>query len=167
MGLEIAQDLKELHIDEAQVLVPCGGGGLTSGIALALEADLPGAQVRPVEPEGFDDVARSLKSGQIERNSQMSGNICDAIITPAPGDLTFPLLHRLCGPGLTVTEEQALGAVAQAFLRLKLTAEPGGAVALAAALDASAPISGDTIVAVISGGNIDAPMFQRALETLS
>ncbi|WP_261368192.1 threonine ammonia-lyase [Pseudosulfitobacter koreensis] len=167
VGLEIAQDANAMGIETADVLVCCGGGGLTSGIALALEADAPGLRARPVEPEGFDDVKRSLESGKIQRNAQTSGNICDAIITPAPGELTFPIMHRLCGPGLAVTEDEALRAVAQAFLRLKLVAEPGGAVALAAALSHKEQIEGDDVFVVISGGNVDAPMFARALNTLS
>ena len=165
-GLEIAEQAAEVGISRAEVLVCCGGGGLTSGIALALEADAPQMRVRPVEPEGFDDVARSLASGKIERNPQISGNICDAIITPQPGDLTFPVLNRLCGPGLAVSEKDALRAVAQAFLRLKVVAEPGGAVALAAALFHGDQIEGDDVIVTISGGNVDPEMFTRALTTL-
>lgn len=162
-GLEIAAQAAELGITDADVLVCCGGGGLTSGIALALEADAPGLRARPVEPEGFDDVKRSLAAGAIQRNNQMGGNICDAIVTPQPGNLTFPIMHRLCGPGIAVSEEDALHAMAEAFLRLKLVAEPGGAVALAAALYHSDEIEGDTVIAVISGGNVDPVMFARAL----
>lgn len=165
-GLEIAQQAQELGVERATVLVCCGGGGLTSGIALALEADAPGMTVRPVEPDGFDDVKRSLVSGKIEHNTQSSGNICDAIITPQAGDLTFPIMHRLCGPGLSVSEDDALRAVALAFLRLKLVAEPGGAVALAAALFHGDTITDDDVIVTISGGNIDPPMFERALRTL-
>lgn len=166
-GLEIAQQAAENGITEADVIVCCGGGGLTSGIALALEAEAPGLRVRPVEPKGFDDVARSLRSGGIERNNAMSGNICDAIITPQPGDITFPILRRLCGPGLTVSEDEALQAMAHAFARLKLVAEPGGAVALAAALFRKDQIEGEDVIVTISGGNVDAPMFARALESLT
>ena len=165
-GLEIAEDANALGIKEADVLVCCGGGGLTSGIALACEAEAPTLRVRPVEPEGFDDVARSLRSGGIERNNATSGNICDAIITPQPGDLTFPILNRLCGPGLTISEDEALQAMAHAFLRLKLVAEPGGAAALAAALFHSDEIEGDAVIVTISGGNVDPDMFQRALASL-
>ncbi len=165
-GLEIAAQAQAEGIDAAEVLVCCGGGGLTSGIALALEADAPQFKVRPVEPEGFDDVRRSLASGGIERNNQISGNICDAIITPQPGDITFPIMHRLCGPGLAVTEDEALQAAAQAFLRLKLVAEPGGAVALAAALYRGTHLNTDTVIVTISGGNVDPAMFARALTTL-
>lgn len=165
-GLEIAADAKELQIDEADVLVCCGGGGLTSGIALACEADHPGLRVRPVEPDGFDDVKRSLAAGAIQRNNAMSGNICDAIITPQPGDLTFPIMQRLCGPGLSISEDEALRAMAIAFQRLKLVAEPGGAAALAAALFRKDEIETDTVIVTISGGNVDAAMFAKALETL-
>lgn len=162
-GLEIAAQAAELGVTDADVLVCCGGGGLTSGIAMALEADAPGLRARPVEPEGFDDVKRSLAAGAIQRNNQMGGNICDAIVTPQPGNLTFPIMHRLCGPGIAVSEEDALHAMAEAFLRLKLVAEPGGAVALAAALYHGDEIEGDTVIAVISGGNVDPAMFARAL----
>ena len=163
VGLEIAAQAKAQGIREARVLVPCGGGGLSSGIALALDADAPGFGVHTVEPDGFDDVARSLASGRIERNAQRSGSICDAIVTPSPGDLTFPILKRLCGPGLSVPEPDCLRAMAAAFNRLKIVAEPGGAVALAAALYHSDQIDCDTVIAVVSGGNVDAPIFADAL----
>ena len=166
-GLEIAEQASAVGVVSADVIVCCGGGGLTSGIALALEAEAPGLRVRPAEPEGFDDVARSLRSGGIERNNAVSGNICDAIITPQPGNLTFPIMHRLCGPGLVVTEDEALQAVAQAFLRLKVVAEPGGAVALAAASCRQDQIEGDDVIVTISGGNVDPDLFQRALDTLA
>ncbi|MEM6578691.1 MAG: threonine/serine dehydratase [Pseudomonadota bacterium] len=164
-GLEIAEDAAAMGIDEAEVLVCCGGGGLSSGIALACEADAPGFRVRPVEPEGFDDVKRSLLSGHIETNNRQAGNICDAILTPAPGEITFPILHRLCGPGLAVSEDEALRAMVHAFAHLKLVAEPGGAVALAAALYRAEELESDTVICTISGGNVDADLFVRALNT--
>jgi threonine dehydratase len=166
VGLEIAEDARALGIETADVLVCCGGGGLTSGIALALEAEAKGLRARPVEPEGFDDTARSLASGRIERNTRLSGSLCDAIITPQPGNLTFPIMARLCGPGLVVTEEEALRAMAHAFQRLKLVAEPGGAVALAAALFHGHEIEGEAVIATISGGNVDAATFRDALGLL-
>ncbi|MDG1352106.1 MAG: threonine/serine dehydratase [Sulfitobacter sp.] len=165
-GLEIAQDANALGIKNADVLVCCGGGGLTAGVALALEADAPTLRARPAEPQGFDDVARSLASGTIKRNAALSGNICDAIITPQPGDLTFPIMQRLCGSGLAVSEQEVLRAMAHAFLRLKIVAEPGGAAALAAALFHGDEIEGDDVIVTVSGGNVDPAMFARALETL-
>ncbi len=165
-GLEIAEQAAEAGITRADVIVCCGGGGLTSGIALALEADAPGLRARPAEPEGFDDVTRSLAAGRILRNPTLSGSICDAIITPQPGDITFPILNTLAGPGLGVSDAQALRAMAHAFNRLKLVAEPGGAVALAAALFCGDQIEGDDVIVTISGGNVDADVFARALATL-
>ena len=162
-GLEIAQQAAELGVETADVLVCCGGGGLTSGIALALAAHAPGLTTRPCEPEGFDDVARSLVSGGIARNNRTSGSICDAIITPAPGKITFPILKENCGAGLVVSDDECLHAIAAAFARLKITAEPGGAAALAAALFRKDQINGDTVIAVLTGGNIDPAMHTRAL----
>ncbi len=165
-GLEIAQQARAAGVTEADVLVCCGGGGLTSGIALALEAEARGLRARPVEPQGFDDTARSLAAGEILSNPAMSGSICDAIVTPRPGDLTFPIMQRLCGPGLAVSDTEALQAMAQAFLRLKLVLEPGGAVALAAALFRRDQIEGDAVIVVASGGNVDTEMYRQAMATL-
>ena len=162
-GLEIAEQAAELGITDADVLVCCGGGGLTSGIALALEQDAPNMRVRPVEPKGFDDVCRSLISGKIERNPTTLGSLCDAIVTLSPGQLTFPIMQRLCHAGITVTEEQALHAMQLAHDRLKITIEPGGAVALAAALFHGDQASSDCVIAVASGGNVDRDVFERAL----
>lgn len=162
-GLEIAEDVNALGITDADTLVCCGGGGLTSGIALALAADAPTLKVRPCEPENFDDVTRSLISGKIETNAQVSGSICDAIITPSPGDITFPILQEHCGAGIVVTEDECLRAMGLAFERLRIVVEPGGAAALAAALFHNTP---DTVIAVATGGNVDKDMFQRALDTL-
>ncbi len=166
-GLEIAEDMNALGITDADVAVCCGGGGLTSGIALALAADAPGLRVRPVEPEGFDDVTRSLASGKIERNARTSGSLCDAIITPQPGEITFPIMQAHCGPGVVVTEEECLRAVGLAFERLKIVVEPGGAAALAAALFHPDAFEGDAIIAVATGGNVDPDVFAKALETLN
>lgn len=164
VGLELAPQVAAFGVEKADVLVCCGGGGLTSGIALALEKHAPDLRARPCEPDGFDDVKRSLASGQIQNNNASSGNICDAILTPQPGEITFPILQRLCGPGLSVSEDEALKAMALAFLRLKIVLEPGGAVALASALFRKDEIEGDDVVVVASGGNADPEVFTKALE---
>ena len=162
VGLEIAEQAAAARIAAADVITCCGGGGLTSGIALALEAHAPGLRVRPAEPAGFDDTARSLASGRIERNATLGGSICDAIITPQPGQITFPILKRLCGPGLVVSDDEALRAMALAFAHLRIVVEPGGAVALAAALFRSdLP---DTVICTASGGNVAPAIFQTALK---
>ncbi len=167
VGLEIAAQARDEGIGAAEVLVNCGGGGLTAGIALALEAEAPEMLVRTCEPEGFDDAARSLAAGRIVANAVQGGSICDAIVTPEPGAITFPVMQRLCGAGLVVTDAEALQAMALAFQRLKIVLEPGGAVSLAAALFHGDGIAADTVIAVTTGGNVDAAMFARALETLA
>ncbi|MCX7288539.1 MAG: threonine/serine dehydratase [Rhodobacterales bacterium] len=160
-GFEIAAQAADAGVTSGDVLVCCGGGGLASGIALALEDRAPGLRVRTVEPVGFDDMARSLATGSRVRNAALQGSICDAILTPTPGALTFPILQRLAGPGLVVTDDQALQAVALAFTHLRIVLEPGGAVALAAAL--FAPDLPDTVIAVATGGNVDPATFAMAL----
>ncbi len=161
VGLEIAAQAAGAGVTQADVITCCGGGGLTAGIALALEARAPGLRVRPAEPAGFDDTARSLISGQRERNAAPAGSLCDAIVTPSPGEITFPILQRLCGPGLVVTDDEALRAMALAFTHLRIVVEPGGAVALAAALFRDdLP---DTVICTASGGNVDPGLFADVL----
>lgn len=164
-GLEIAEQVSEHGISpEAEVLVCCGGGGFASGIALALEAEAPAMRVRPVEPAGFDDFTRSLAAGERLSNANTSGSICDAIISPTPGEITFPIMQRLAGPGIVVSDDEALQAMALAFRYLKVVAEPGGAVALAAALFHGDEITDGDVVATISGANVDAELFETALQ---
>lgn len=162
VGLEIAEQAAEAGVDSADVLVCCGGGGLSAGVALALADRAPGLRVRTCEPAGFDDMARSLASGRAERNAAATGSICDAILTPTPGRMTLPVLSRLAGPGLAVSDEQALKAMVLAFTHLRIVLEPGGAVALAAALFAAdLP---DTVIAVATGGNVAPDLFARAMD---
>jgi len=130
---------------------------------MALAEVAPGFTVRPCEPEGFDDTARSLASGERETNNAMGGSICDAIVTPRPGEITFPIMQNLCGSGLVVSDTEALQAMSLAFQRLKIVLEPGGAVALAAALFHGDEITGDAVIAIASGGNVDANTFMTAL----
>ncbi len=162
VGLEIASQAAEVGITEAEVLVCCGGGGLSAGIALALAARAPAMRVRTAEPAGFDDMARSLAAGARLANPAATGSVCDAILTPSPGVLSFPILQQLAGPGLVVSDDQALRAMVLAFSHLGLVVEPGGAVALAAALFSSD--LGDTVICTASGGNVDPALFRAALE---
>lgn len=160
VGLELAEQAAKAGVARAPVLIPCGGGGLAAGTALALEGT--GLRVHTVEPAGFDDTARSLATGARQRNPSATGSICDAILTPAPGELTFPILQRLAGPGYSVTDDEVLQAMALAFAHLRIVLEPGGAVALAAAL--CRPDLPETVIAVASGGNVDPATFAAALD---
>ena len=163
VGVEISQQCTELGINDFSVLCCCGGGGLSAGIALTLEAYNPDARLHTCEPEAFDDTARSLITGTRQTNPSETGSICDAILTPSPGELTFPILQRLAGHGLIASDEQVMKAIAVAFDTLKLVGEPGGAIALAAALFSKEPPDTDTLVVVVSGGNVDPKIFQKAL----
>jgi len=144
-------------------LVPTGGGGLLAGTVLAVKNGFPDIEVFPVEPEGFDDYRLSLQRGKIVSNKKAGGSVCDALLTPSAGELAFSINRDQVSPGLVVSDEEALAAVAFAFHELKIVVEPGGAVALAALLFGKVDCGGKTAIAVLSGGNIDPEIMQRAL----
>jgi threonine dehydratase len=159
VGLEIAEQSAEIGFEPDQVLVCCGGGGLIAGSATALKARLPGVAVHAVEPDDFDDTARSLRSGEREHVDDTARSICDALQAHMPGELTFAINQRLLGEGLTVSDAEVRAAMRFAFRHLKLVVEPGGAVALAAVLAGKVDTSGRTTAVVLSGGNVDADLF--------
>jgi threonine dehydratase len=159
VGLEIAQQSAELGMDLDQVLVCCGGGGLIAGSATALLALLPNVSVHSVEPEEFDDTARSLRSGIREQVDDSARSICDALQAHTPGKLTFAINQALLGDGLTVSDADVGAAMRFAFRHLKLVVEPGGAVALAAVLAGKIDTAGKTTAVVLSGGNVDGDLF--------
>ena len=143
------------------VVVTASGGGLTAGIALAVRARVPLAALYTAEPQGFDDHARSFRSGQRERNDALSGTICDALMARMPGEITFAINRSLVGAGVVASDAEVAAAVAFAFSELKLVVEPGGAVALAALMTGKVDVRGKVAVAVLSGGNIDPELFSR------
>jgi threonine dehydratase len=160
-GREIAEDVERLGLRLDCVIVNASGGGLTAGIALAVKARAPAARIYTAEPAGFDDHARSFRSGQRERNPALTGTMCDALMAQTPGKLTFEINRALVGEGVTATEDEIAYAVAFAFRELKLVVEPGGAVALAALIAGKLDISDKTAVVVLSGGNVDPELFAR------
>jgi len=162
-GLELAEQAQALGVALAAVAAPCSGGGLSTGVALGVKGIMPNASVHAGEPAGFDDLARSLKSGKKEKNAQLTGSICDALLAPTPGDVTFPLAQQVLGPGLVVSDEEVLDAMEVAFREFKIVVEPGGAVALAAALTGKLPVKGRAVAVVCSGGNVDHATFAKAL----
>jgi len=163
-GLELAEQAKALGVTLDAVAAPCSGGGLSTGTALGVKGIMPNTTVHAGEPAGFDDLARSLASGTKEKNAKLSGSICDALLAPEPGDITFPLAQKVLGPGLVVTDDEVLDAMEVAFREFKLVVEPGGAVALAAALTGKLPVEGRNVAVICSGGNVDHATFIRALQ---
>ncbi|WP_336958104.1 threonine/serine dehydratase [Sphingobium aquiterrae] len=162
-GLEILDQAAEAGALVGQILVCCGGGGLTAGIATAVKGRSPDTRIYAVEPAAFDDTARSLASGHREQVSPDARSICDALMAPSPGALTFPINKALLSGGLVVTDDQVREAVRFAFTTLKLVVEPGGAVALAAMLHGLAPDAGGASVVVISGSNVDPDIYAAIL----
>lgn len=163
IGLEIARQTGELGVRPDAVVVCCGGGGLVSGIALALAETAPGVPVWCVEPVAFDDTRRSLAADERLGNAPDARSICDALLSPMPGALTFALNRRLLAGGLAVDDDEVRRAMRTAFETLKLVVEPGGAVAIAAVLSGKIDIAGRTIVAIASGGNVDPDTFSQAI----
>ena len=165
-GREIALEAAERGLRIERLLVCCGGGGLTAGCALAFEALSPETRIHTVEPAGFDDHARSLAAGERLDNPQASGTICDALMAPRPGALTFQVNRRLVESGYAVTDEETRQAIAYAFQWLKLVLEPGGAVTLAALLSGKVkpPAGGGCIAIVLSGGNVDPEAYAETLQ---
>jgi len=163
IGREIVEDLSALGLSPDVVVVGCSGGGLAAGISLAIKTAVPGADLYTAEPEGFDDMARSFVTGHRERNAQLSGTICDALMSNTPGELTFPIARRLIGKGVTASDTEVESAVAFAWRELKLVVEPGGAIGLAALLSGRPEVKGKVVVAILSGGNVDPDLFSRII----
>ena len=159
VGLEIVQQGREAGIEPDQVLIPCGGGGLSSGTAIAISALSPGTDVYVVEPEDFDDTARSFESGEREMNDPAARSICDALLSERPGAITFAINRNLIKAGLVVSDDEVREAMRFAFRNLKLVVEPGGAVALAAILSGKVQAADRISVVVLSGGNVDAEVY--------
>jgi threonine dehydratase len=163
VGREICEDLAALGIAPDIVVAPVSGGGLIAGVATAVKARFPQAQVMSAEPEAFDDHARSLRAGRREAHKAEGRTICDALMAAIPGEITFAINGKLLAQGVTATEAEVGNAVAFAFRELKLVVEPGGAVGLAALLAGRIDAKGKTVVIVLSGGNVDSDLYARLI----
>lgn len=162
-GLELADQAAERDAKLDTFVVCCGGGGLTAGCALALAERSPDTKVYTAEPVGFEDTARSLEAGERIANGKTAQSICDALLAPIPGALTFSINQRLVTGGLAVTDDEVRAAMAFAYRQLKLVVEPGGAVALASVLSGKVSTKGKTIGVVLSGGNVDPAAYGRII----
>ncbi|MDZ4693315.1 threonine/serine dehydratase [Terricaulis sp.] len=153
-GLEIADE-----IAPDIVFVPASGGGLSTGVALAL----PKARIIAVEPEGHNDIARTLETGAIQRNAPGIRSICDGLLTDQMGEITFAIARERFEAALGVSDKAVLRAMKFAFRHFKIVLEPSGAASLAALLEGGVDVAGKTVAVIASGGNVDAETFERAL----
>jgi threonine dehydratase len=163
VGREIAEDMATLGLTPDIVIAPVSGGGLIAGVATAIKARYPQAMVMSAEPQGFDDHARSLRSGKREPHRAEGRTICDALMASIPGQITFAINSRLLAQGVTVSDAEVTVAVGFAFRELKLVVEPGGSVGLAALLAGHIDARDKNVVIVLSGGNVDADLFAKLI----
>jgi threonine dehydratase len=163
VGLEAARQLEAAGERAEALLCPASGGGLIAGISLAFEALSPATAIHSVEPEGFDDHARSLAAGRRVTNAPGARSISDALLSPSPGELTFAINSRRLAGGLAVSDQAALAAIRLAFRHLRLVLEPGGALGLAALQSGALRLEGRTALVIASGGNVDPALFAQAI----
>lgn len=159
VGLEIAEQLDAIGVQADRVICPVGGGGLAAGLSVAMHSRHQGTEIWAAEPRNFDDTKRSLEAGTALPIIPGQSSICDSIVTAQPGKLTFPINLKTLSGGYAVDETEVLSAMRILFNELKIVAEPGGAVSLAAALSNKQALQGQTVVALVSGGNVDMDSF--------
>lgn len=165
-GLEFARQAAAMDKPLDHLISPAGGGGLINGVALAFGQLSPATKIWAAEPEAHDDWARSLEAGEILANAPGTRSICDAILTPKPGYLTFALGQRQLAGGLRVTDAEVREAMRMAFRYLRVVAEPGGSAALAAALrGVPETMKGKRIGIILSGGNVDVAQYAAILSS--
>ena len=162
-GIECIEQLNKINVTPDIVLCCCGGGGLIAGISTAIKEKFQNAKIYSVEPENFDDTKKSLKENSIIPNSMKHTSICDALLADKPGKITFEINKLNLTSGLSVSDKEALIAMNTAFKYLKIVLEPGGAVALAAAIFKKIDIRDKNVLVIASGGNVDKDIFENCL----
>ena len=163
IGLEMADQAAAAGATIDIAIASCSGGGLITGCALALVDKNPRTKIFAAEPEQLDDMRRSLLAGRRVSNDPAARSICDALLAPTPGQITFALAQRLLAGGVAVSDTEVRQAMRVAFEELKLVLEPGGAAALAVVLANKLAVQGKTVAVVASGGNVDHASFAEAL----
>lgn len=163
VGLELASQAEARGVRLDVALAPVSGGGLLAGLSVALKAHTPATMIWGVEPAGFDDLRQSLAAGQRVTIKPPGRSLCDALESPFPGELTFPILKRHLAGAVAVSDAEVAEAMRYAFSTLKLVVEPGGAAGLAALLAGHVAAAGRTVGLVLSGGNVDPELFARVI----
>jgi threonine dehydratase len=165
LGAEIAEQVKKQGCELDLALVSCSGGGLAAGAACGIHAKMPRTAVYSVEPDHFDGMALSLESGERRKAAAIGSSICDALLVPIPGELTYPVCRAHLAGGLAVSDAEVVAAIRFAYRELKLVVEPGGAVSLAAILAGKVTVEGKIVAILLSGGNVDAEKFASYINT--
>ena len=165
LGRELALQASELGVRLDALVVNCSGGGLIAGCAIALAELSPATQVYAAEPRSCDDTARSLRAGERLRNDTQARSICDALLVPIPGALTFGINRRLLAGAVTASDAEVIAAMRCARDELGMCVEPGGAVGLAALLAGRLPTQGRNVAAVLTGGNVDPAQYAAWMAT--
>ncbi len=160
VGIEISEQLKKLSIKPDVYLCCCGGGGLIAGTSTYLLHEFPNIKSYSVEPMGFDDTKISLENKKLLANQSNSKSICDALLAPMPGNITFPINLKNLEGGISVSDIEVKKTIILLSEHLKIVVEPGGAVAAAALLFNKINIKNKKVVVMISGGNIDLELFK-------
>ena len=163
IGLEAANQLLALGLTPDQAIGPIGGGGLITGSATALKQHFPNITLWGAEPESYDDAAHSIAAGLRLANKNPPSSICDAILTPMVGELTFPIMQHYLAGAKVVQEKHVLAAMLVCMQQLKVVVEPGGCVGLAAILNRSLAVKDRITLVILSGGNTDPAMLSLAL----
>jgi threonine dehydratase len=163
IGLEIAAQAEARGVVLDAAIASCSGGGLVTGCAVALAEARPGIAIYSAEPQGLDDMRRSLEADRRVSNDPAARSICDALLAPTPGEITFALARRLLAGGIAVSDDEVRDAMIVAFEEYKVVLEPGGAAALAAVLSGKLDIKGKTVAVVASGGNVDRAAFAAVI----
>ena len=164
VGLEAIRQMEAIGERADVALAPVSGGGLAGGIGLAFKALSPSTRLYGVEPQAYNDLAQSLAAGHPVTVKPEEDSLLDALLSPAPGEMTFALNFRQLDGALGVSDREALAAMAFAFRHLKLVLEPSGAAGLAAVLSGKTDIVGKTVLVVASGGNVDAAVYRQAID---
>jgi threonine dehydratase len=159
LGREFAEQLQRDGNRLDAALFPCSGGGLVAGAACGVHTISPDTQIFSVEPENFDGMRMSLAAGELQKASANRSSICDALLVPVPGKITYPICKNHLRGGFSVTDTDVAEAIRFAYKELKLVVEPGGAVALAAVLAGKIQTNGKSIGILLSGGNVDPDKF--------
>jgi threonine dehydratase len=163
VGLEMVRQARELGAEFDLALAPISGGGLIGGLSEAIKTLSPKTQVWGVEPALFDDTRQSLEAGERVTIKPQGRSLCDALESPAPGEITFPLMKKNLAGAVGITDAEVAEAMRYAFSTLKLVVEPGGSVGLAALLTGKVPCAGKTVGVVLSGGNVDPDQFAQVI----